>query len=1517
MFNKLSRRRSTRLLSLLLVIMIMLSGFTPVMAGESEVNSELPMTVTESVYEPDDTGNPDETDEQEKPEMGQLSTDDGNVAVVQRVYAISNIVLTPGEDATKLNFAWYSERGNEDCQVQIALKADMTGTEFPENEAETFNGVVSDAVTGFSSNKVTVSGLEASTAYVYRLGDGETWSPVYDYTTRETDEYSFLLVGDPQIGSSNVTSDTAGWEDTMEEAVRAFPEVSFMISAGDQVNTATSETEYTGFLAPEELRSLPVASVQGNHDNGVNYPYHFNNPNESTQYGVTNAGGDYYYTYGDTLFIGLNSNNTSGASHAAFMQEAVEANPNAKWKIVTFHHSIYSSASHSTEEAIVGRRLALFPTFDQLDIDLVLMGHDHSYTRTYQMLGDQPVLSQPMDENGNAINPIGTLYITANSGSGSKYYTLKSIPEEYAAVRQQLRVPTFSHISVSENSLTISTYRTDTMEETDSYTLIKDPTHQTDYEIENPYETVNWTEFGQYKADFHAHSVESDGGDQPADMIEEHYAKGFDILAMTDHNFLSTTWDRTDRPGKTYLTSARLAQITAGSDRNGRGMIAIPNADEQSISDHLNTFWAPFNNETGATLESNIAQCEALGGISHINHPGRYTGGSNTADNGAVGAAASNDLHKVAKYVNLFRKYDSCVGMEIINKKDGDSYSDRILWDNILKQTMPERPVWGFSNDDTHALANTGFSYNMMLLPENTLANVRESMEKGTFYAVALVAKRELGASFAASGPAPKITDITVDQDENSITITGENYNTIEWIADGEIIATDEIIATGNTIDLNDYEQEISTYIRAQLKGDGGISFTQPFGIIGGYQPAPKLTEVTLTADGETISAGGSIQLDVTGQDEFYADMDLSNATITYKTNISNILSINDEGIVTIENTPAAGMPIKVWAEVSLNGRTVDSNDITITAEGAQSGEQYIIAQINNGSDDMEEVLSTGEMDDGSSDLEIIRENSDQIIGIRFADLAIPQGATIVSAYIQFTVDEPEKTANPFDVDIHAEATANSPAFTNEDHNISSRTKTNTVVNWADIPDWTVAQEAGEDQRTPDLASLIQEIVDMDGWQEGNAISFILNGTGTRSAEAYEGGGAAEAPTLHLVYKLESTYLMAQIQNSLDDMEERGDGSLDYDSSDLEICWESPNEADKKDQLVGIRFAGLSIPKGAEITDAYIQFTVDEPDKSANPFNISIQAEASPNSAAFVNQPNTVSSRTKTEQAVSWTDAPLWTTEHAAGEDQRTPNLASLIQEIVDMDGWEEGNAISFILSGTGTRSAESYEGGGAEQAPTLYLVYKGGTEVPEFAPKVKVYAKDEMVIKEETNEIKYYFAISDAENLNAMDVTFSFDSSIIRFKDVELASSEGAVVDYIVDGDTVRIIAGSVSPITLTDYFDVMTLTFEIADEQSGRSPADVHIDRSVNAISGIDEEIPSNIVDADATVTIRSYQETSDVDEDGDLDLIDLQIALSYYRASSEDENWSEADCADVNFDDVVDLTDYTIIIYQILHQ
>ncbi|TYQ16903.1 UNVERIFIED_CONTAM: putative metal-dependent phosphoesterase TrpH [Acetivibrio alkalicellulosi] len=326
------------------------------------------------------------------------------------------------------------------------------------------------------------------------------------------------------------------------------------------------------------------------------------------------------------------------------------------------------------------------------------------------------------------------------------------------------------------------------------------------YEIINPYKSVNWDVYGQYKANFHSHTTESDGKNSPKEMIENYYLKGYDILAITDHDFVSTTWDRKDRKPDHYLTTKRLNEVNVGFGRNGRGMISVPLSNEQSMPiDHLNTFWCNFNNSYGATLESNIAQCEKLGGISHINHP---------------------IPNHTKRYIDLFLKYPSCVGIEILNWKHGNKNNFINNWDNILSNTMPHRPVWGFSNDDSHSLDEVGVNFNIMLMPKNTEKNIRFSMENGTFYAVTLYVKYGHKTTPHSKNSYPVIKNISVNDDMNTIIITAENYDTIEWISNNKVIES------GHRINLNNYENEIGNYIRAQIKGPEGLSYTQPFGII-------------------------------------------------------------------------------------------------------------------------------------------------------------------------------------------------------------------------------------------------------------------------------------------------------------------------------------------------------------------------------------------------------------------------------------------------------------------------------------------------------------------------------------------------------------------------------------------------------------------------------------------------------------------------------------------------------------
>ncbi|WP_459129785.1 PHP domain-containing protein [Guggenheimella bovis] len=356
-----------------------------------------------------------------------------------------------------------------------------------------------------------------------------------------------------------------------------------------------------------------------------------------------------------------------------------------------------------------------------------------------------------------------------------------------------------------------------------------------DFEISNPYKNVDWEEFKQYKADFHAHSTNSDGGNLTRDMVEDHYKKGYDILAMTDHNYVTRGWENA---GEGAMTMERKQEILKGVGRDGKPMIDVTFGDEQSKVDHINTFWTDWNNSDDASMSDTLRHAENLGGISHINHLGRYTKAYKPGKQ-----EKSNDPKEIQKYIDLFSAYPSCVGMEIINKLDNESRQDRVMWDNILKVMMPkERNVWGFANDDTHSLNATGYAFNMMLMPELTEKATRTAMETGAFYAVSRISRPDginsimadstlqpgSGKSYTTylmKGTTPVITNIEVNQKKDTITITGKNYDKIEWIADGKVIAT------GNTIDLNDYEGKVNSYIRAQLKSQTGIAFTQPFAL--------------------------------------------------------------------------------------------------------------------------------------------------------------------------------------------------------------------------------------------------------------------------------------------------------------------------------------------------------------------------------------------------------------------------------------------------------------------------------------------------------------------------------------------------------------------------------------------------------------------------------------------------------------------------------------------------------------
>ena len=418
--------------------------------------------------------------------------DQGNLTGEGESYDSSRIILTPGKTAKDLGFAWYSQKKGEPA-VKIGKKEDLS-------DAQEFKGTATEINrsnqknTYKASNKVTVEGLfEENTTYYYSYTDdvkNPNWSEVQSYTTKKTTNFQTILVGDPQIGASgsqgqgtaddiNIAVDTFNWNKTLEQAKITAPNASFILSAGDQIDYAGTdssdgknvrESEYAGFTYPALLRMLPLATTIGNHESkGTDYKYHYNNPNSEDGLGSTNSGSDYYFSYGNVLFISLNSNNRNTVEHRELLKKAVESNPDVKWKVVMFHHDIYGSGQPHSDTDGANLRALFAPLMDEFGIDMCLTGHDHSYARSYLMADGTAI----QYDDSVAINPEGTLYIAAGSASGSKFYKLATTKQYYIAERSNTQIPTFSTIDFSDESIVIKTYDYNGNKYADDYILYK------------------------------------------------------------------------------------------------------------------------------------------------------------------------------------------------------------------------------------------------------------------------------------------------------------------------------------------------------------------------------------------------------------------------------------------------------------------------------------------------------------------------------------------------------------------------------------------------------------------------------------------------------------------------------------------------------------------------------------------------------------------------------------------------------------------------------------------------------------------------------------------------------------------------------------------------------------------------------------------------------------------------------------------------------------------------------------
>jgi predicted phosphodiesterase len=377
--------------------------------------------------------------------------------------APTHITMARGETDTSMGFSWYSNSAVNanviplESVVQIAKKSDMTGTDFPIAKATMYKGAPTAAASGKYSNRVTVTGLDLNTEYVYRVGNGTSnnWSNFGSFTTGggANTPFSFLYSSDPQVTS---TAQGNAWRSTLQKALTKAPNSAFLVNCGDQVDTASNETQYDYFFIPQaEFLKLSLMPLTGNHDRANNFGWHFNVPQNGASGIQSLSTSNYWYEYGDALFLVLNSTSNTSAQ-IEWMRQVAAAHPH-KWLVVSMHECLYSVADHATDSDVAPRRAALNPVFAELGVDLVLQGHDHSYMRSFIMNN-----GVKQDENivdGYCVNPNGTLFMTIGCPSDMKQYSDKNnaTTNAYANVHKT-GVPQYAVIDVTSDTLEIRVF---------------------------------------------------------------------------------------------------------------------------------------------------------------------------------------------------------------------------------------------------------------------------------------------------------------------------------------------------------------------------------------------------------------------------------------------------------------------------------------------------------------------------------------------------------------------------------------------------------------------------------------------------------------------------------------------------------------------------------------------------------------------------------------------------------------------------------------------------------------------------------------------------------------------------------------------------------------------------------------------------------------------------------------------------------------------------------------------------
>ena len=388
------------------------------------------------------------------------------------------------------------------------------------------------------------------------------------------------------------------------------------------------------------------------------------------------------------------------------------------------------------------------------------------------------------------------------------------------------------------------------------------------------------------------HGINNGSWEKPEDSDYKLIHNGLRLLGRTEGelDYLGTSGSFSG--GQTYTIEKNTGDdhlLVNMGDGTVRDVMRLPHGIENnavSINAHVNSWFVDYQDNSVTDYLDALRGVTKAGGICVINHPGEYTKAK--SDLTSEQAYDLNDpiyRYYINRFYGMLQEFPACIGIDMNSKGDSRTRYDRELWDILLERsTSGSRNIFAICSSDAHQTNKINTGYVRLPLEAHSSAAARKALESGAFFGcsycngnqkeleniqtylekyygtetdlykqvAAVVSEMQTrvesvqnGSAKASAGPADPlrlvdgegyfhgrdtfITSVAVDNDTDAITVTTDNALLVRWIANGEVIAVTKADGGTSTLRLDEYADQLGTYVRAEAFGEGGTVYTQPF----------------------------------------------------------------------------------------------------------------------------------------------------------------------------------------------------------------------------------------------------------------------------------------------------------------------------------------------------------------------------------------------------------------------------------------------------------------------------------------------------------------------------------------------------------------------------------------------------------------------------------------------------------------------------------------------------------------